>query len=461
MPLTLSPLEFDTDLLIKYNQALPRYTSYPPATEFHAHVTEAEVKTAISASNARQLPLSLYFHLPFCHSACYFCGCNVIVSNNQRIAQDYLGYLHQEIQQKAQLMDCQRPVTQLHWGGGTPNYLNLEQVDHLWQSINQHFHLTKDAEVSIEINPRHVDKNYIFALRAMGFNRISFGIQDFNPQVQRAINREISEEKLFAVMDWIRAADFASVNVDLIYGLPGQTLASFRETIAKTVQLDPNRIAVFNFAYVPGLKAIQRKIDPQALPCPEEKLAILKQSITDLTDSGYVFIGMDHFAKPDDELALAQRQGTLKRNFQGYTTQPEAELFGFGLTSISMLDDIYFQNHKRLKDYYQAVTEGRLPLEKAVQLGPDDQLRRQIIMGLMCHFALDYHQIERQYHLNFGQYFAQELTALKPLAADGLLEIQSQGLTITPKGRLLIRNIAAVFDVYRRSVQPVAFSQTI
>lgn len=388
MKTLLETVEFNADLLRKYNQPIPRYTSYPPATELRPDFQEAHYREAIAASNQRRSPLSLYFHIPFCQSACYFCGCNVIVSNNKNVALPYLEYLIQEIKQTSALIDRTRQVFQLHWGGGTPNYLTLQQVGLLWRTINRYFNLAANAEISIEINPRYVDKNYIFSLREIGFNRISFGIQDFNPEVQLAVNRVQPEEMLFNVMDWIKDAGFQSVNVDLIYGLPYQTLQTFEKTVEKTLKLDPDRIAVFNFAYVPWLKPVQRNISEEALPSAQEKLEILKMTIEELTHSQYLFIGMDHFAKPNDELAIAQENGTLKRNFQGYTTQDDAELFGFGITSISMLHDVYAQNHRRLKDYYYAIESGRLPLEKGIMLNRDDTIRRDAIKELMCHFQL-------------------------------------------------------------------------
>jgi oxygen-independent coproporphyrinogen-3 oxidase len=457
----LADLQFDADLLQKYNQALPRYTSYPPATELTDDFSPTDGQAAIAASNQRQTPLSLYFHLPFCQSACYFCGCNVIVSNSQKAAENYLEYLIQEIEQKAALIDTSRPVAQLHWGGGTPNYLNLDQVERLWTAINRHFTFAPEAEISIEINPRYVDRNYVFSLRALGFNRLSFGLQDFNSQVQEAVNRILPEERLFEVMAWIKEARFESVNVDLIYGLPHQTLQTFRDTIQKTILLDPNRIAVFNFAYIPWIKAVQKNIAEKALPSPAKKLDILKMTIEELTRSRYVFIGMDHFAKPDDELAIAQKNNQLKRNFQGYTTQPDAELVGFGLTSISMFKDIYSQNHKRLKDYYAAIDAQAMPIEKVIKVNQDDQIRREIIMELMCHFHLAFDLIEEKYGINFNDYFALELADLQSLAEDDLVKISKTEIKVTPHGRLLIRNIASKFDIYLRKEQIKRMSNSI
>ncbi|MBD2432934.1 MULTISPECIES: oxygen-independent coproporphyrinogen III oxidase [Fischerella] len=460
MVLQIPGVKFDIDIIKKYDIPTPRYTSYPPATELNEAFTASEFEEAIAASNQRKTPLSLYFHIPFCQSACYFCGCNVVISHNKNIAKPYLEYLGREIKHTASLIDTDRKVVQIHWGGGTPNYLSLEQVEKLWNNITRHFHLDPQAEISLEINPRYVDKDYIFFLKEIGFNRISFGIQDFNPQVQAAINRVQPEKALFEVMDWIREAGFQSVNVDLIYGLPYQTYQSFHETIKKTIELDPDRIAVFNFAYVPWIKPAQKKIAKDALPAAQEKLEILKMTIEELTNSQYLFIGMDHFAKPHDELAIAQRNYTLKRNFQGYTTWGQAELFGFGATSVSMLEDAYAQNHKRLSDYYQLIDAGVLPIAKGIKLTGDDILRRDVIMRLMSHAKLHKPDIENKYHICFDEYFAKELAALKVLESDGLVSLSKKEIGITEIGRLLVRNIAVNFDAHR-NIQEQKFSRAI
>jgi oxygen-independent coproporphyrinogen-3 oxidase len=454
---------FNSELLVKHDRPTPRYTSYPPATELHEGFEEAEFLDAIARGNEKKTPLSLYFHIPFCESACYFCGCNVIVTGlKDKVVNPYFDYLFKNIERTAALIDRDRPVVQLHWGGGTPNYLSLEQVERLWNKIHEHFTFAEDAEISIEVNPRYIDRNYVLFLRNLGFNRISFGIQDFDPDVQEAINRVQPEEMLFNVMSWMREAAFESVNVDLIYGLPHQTLGSFSDTIEKTIRLNPDRIAVFNFAWVPWMKPIQKKLPEEALPQPSEKLEIFHMTIDKLTENGYVFIGMDHFAKPDDELTLAQQEGKLHRNFQGYTTQPNSELFGFGLTSISMLHDVYVQNHKNLKDYYRAIEDGKQPIEKGVKLAEEDNiLRREIIMELMCHFCLDKWEIEDKYYIDFPRYFIDEEEKLKDLEQDGLLVNLPDRIEVTPSGRLLIRNIAYVFDTYTPHLQQRRFSKTI
>lgn len=465
MKVSQPTIEFNSHLLQKYDKPIPRYTSYPPATQLSSDFSETDFRSGVAIGNYKKTPISLYCHIPFCETACYFCGCNTVITKRKEVAEPYLEYLARDIEQTASLIDSTRKVHQLHWGGGTPNYLNLNQIEFLWTTLNRHFNIERTAEISIEVNPRYIDRNYIFCLRSLGFNRISFGIQDFNPQVQEAINRVQPEAMLFDVMDAIRAAGFESVNVDLIYGLPYQTLATFRDTIRKTIELNPDRIAVFNFAYVPWLKPVQKNMPVEALPSAAEKLAIFQMTIEELTNNGYVYIGMDHFAKPNDELAIAQNQGELHRNFQGYTTKPESDLFAFGVTSISMLNDVYVQNYKRLKEYYQAIDQGKLPLEKAVCLSQDDILRRTIIMELMCQFRLSQNDLEAKYHLgfdlDFDSYFSPEIPQLKALEADGLIKVFSDGIEVTPTGRLLIRNIASVFDTYLTGHGEKTFSKSI
>ncbi|MEC4814527.1 MAG: oxygen-independent coproporphyrinogen III oxidase [Scytonema sp. PMC 1069.18] len=453
-------VKFDFDLIKKYDTPAPRYTSYPPATELTETFTAGDFKDAIATSNTRKSPLSLYFHIPFCQSACYFCGCNVVVSNNKNIAEPYVEYLLQDISNTANLIDSDRKVVQIHWGGGTPNYLSTQQVQRLCTGITKHFDISSSAEISIEINPRYIDRDYIFFLRDIGFNRISFGIQDFNPQVQEAVNRIQPQEMLFDVMSWIRQANFESVNVDLIYGLPYQSVQTFQETVRKTIALNPDRIAVFNFAYVPWIKPVQKNIPKDTLPPAQEKLEILEMTVEELTSKQYLFIGMDHFAKLNDELAHAQRDRSLKRNFQGYTTQAQSELFGFGATSISMLEDTYAQNHKNLRDYYKAIDAGILPTSRGIKLTGDDILRRDVIMSIMCHFQLHKQDIEDKYQISFDEYFYFELEQLKSLEVDGLVKLSKNHISVTEIGRLLVRNIAVIFDTHIRK-QEKHFSRAI
>ncbi|MEM6432507.1 MAG: oxygen-independent coproporphyrinogen III oxidase [Cyanobacteria bacterium P01_D01_bin.115] len=465
MTTLISAPTFDAALLNKYNQPLPRYTSYPPATELTDGSRGADFEAAIAIGTYKHTPLSLYCHIPFCETACYFCGCNTIITQHHEASEPYLNALIRNIEQVATRTQG-RVVNQMHWGGGTPNYLTLDQVERLWTALVHHFQFAEKAEISIEVNPRQLTRDYVLGLKQLGFNRMSFGIQDFDPQVQVAVNRIQPEEMLFQGMAWMREAGFESINVDLIYGLPYQTAATFRETIRKTIALDPDRIALFNFAYVPWMKPVQKKhIDPTQLPSPSEKLNIFHLSIDELTANGYQFIGMDHFAKPDDELTLAQQAGQLHRNFQGYTTKPESELLAFGITSISMLHDAYVQNHKRLQDFYRAIAAHQLPIARGVTLSHDDILRRAVIMELMCQFELSKAAIETKYHLSFDQdfddYFASERPALETLEADGLVRLTPNHIEVTPAGRLLIRNVAAVFDTYLRQPQKRQFSQAV
>ncbi|MGD1873933.1 MAG: oxygen-independent coproporphyrinogen III oxidase [Mastigocoleus sp.] len=460
MVFQMPDVKFDIDIIKKYDIPTPRYTSYPPATELNESFTAEDFQRAIASSNHRKSPLSLYFHIPFCESLCYYCGCNVVIAPKHDIAKPYLEYLKREIKQTTSFIDSDREVVQLHWGGGTPNYLSQQQVEMLWGEIANNFKINPNAEISLEINPTHITKEYIFTLKKLGFNRISFGIQDFNLQVQTAVNRIQPEAMLFQVMDWIREAGFESVNVDLIYGLPYQTSESFRETIHKTLKLNPDRIAVFNFAYVPWLKPAQKKLPIQALPSPQEKLEIFHMTISELTKNQYIFIGMDHFAKPHDELAIAQRNLTLKRTFQGYTTHAETELLGFGATSVSLLDAAYAQNHKKLRDYYQAIDEGLIPVSRGFSLNQDDVIRRDVIMCIMSNFQLYKPDIEAKYNINFNEYFASELASLPPLEADGLIKISPNYISVTDVGRLLVRNIAVIFDSYIRKKEQ-QFSRAI
>ncbi len=454
-------VKFDLELIKKYDKPAPRYTSYPTAAEFTEDINHEIFTKKIIQSNERKSPLSLYFHIPFCESACHFCACNVIISRRKEVVEPYLQYLFKEIEKTSSLIDKDRKVVQYHWGGGTPNYMNNQQMKSLFEKSKQHFEFDKDAEISIEIDPRYIDKEGIFFLRELGFNRLSFGIQDFDPKVQEAVNRIQPEEMIFNVMKWARDAGFESVNIDLIYGLPYQTLETFTDTVEKTIKLNPDRIAVFNFAYVPWLKPLQRNIIEEALPPAQVKLDILKMTIEKLTDAGYVFIGMDHFAKPDDELAVAQRERTLHRNFQGYTTKAGAELFGFGATSISMLYDIYAQNYKKIRDYYNAVDAGIIPIARGVLLNEDDIIRRDVIMKLMCHFRLVKDEIEKAHNIDFDEYFKTELEELKQLEQDGLINIYPDRIDVTPAGRLLIRNIAVVFDIYTKAKKEQKFSKAI
>jgi len=452
-------IDWDLALIQKYNYSGPRYTSYPTALEFSADYGEENFRSAVARYPER--PLSLYVHIPFCHKLCYFCGCNKIVTRQQHKADHYLDALEQEIIHRAPLF-ADRRVSQLHWGGGTPTYLNKAQISRLMGLLRSHFQFDVDAEISIEVDPREIELDVLDHLRSEGFNRLSMGVQDFNKEVQRLVNREQDESFIFALIKRARDIGFTSTNIDLIYGLPKQTPESFAFTLSRVAELSPDRLSVFNYAHLPTLFAAQRKIKDADLPSAQQKLDILQQTIVSLTDAGYQFIGMDHFARPDDELAVAQREGVLHRNFQGYTTQGDTDLLGMGVSAISMIGDSYAQNQKELKAYYQQVDDTGNALWRGIALTRDDCIRRDVIKALICHFRLDFSRVENQWDLRFNDYFAEDLKLLKPLANDGLVEINEQGIEVTAKGRLLIRNICMCFDVYlRQKARMQQFSRVI
>ena len=444
-----SEIIWDFDLIQKYNQSGPRYTSYPTALEFSENYHDDDFKVA--AARYPDRPLSLYIHIPFCHKLCYFCACNKIITRHQHKVDIYLDYLEREITQRAPLFK-NRLVTQIHWGGGTPTYLDEAQSSRLMGLLREHFTVSDEAEISIEMDPREVDLSMLNHLRNIGFNRISMGIQDFNKEVQKLVNREQDEEFIFALMKRAKELGFVSTNIDLIYGLPKQNVESFMFTLEKVVELNPDRMSVFNYAHLPSRFAAQIKIKDDMLPPPETKLTILQKTIEFLGNNGYKFIGMDHFAKPDDELAIAQSEGVLHRNFQGYTTQEECDLLWMGVSAISLLGDTYAQNHKELKQYYAEIEECGIALHKGLALSQDDCIRRDVIKALICNFKLDFDRLSETYHINFNEYFAEDLALLKPLAEDGLLTLTDKSIVVSPRGRLLIRNICLCFDVYSRQL---------
>ncbi|EIB97632.1 MULTISPECIES: oxygen-independent coproporphyrinogen III oxidase [Pantoea] len=452
-------IAWDQALIEKYNYAGPRYTSYPTALEFSEDYTETDFQHAVARYPGR--PLSLYVHIPFCHRLCYFCGCNKQVTRQRHKADRYLDVLEQEIIQRAPLFR-QRRVTQLHWGGGTPTFLDRQQVSRLVGLLKQHFNVTDDAEMSIEVDPREMAPDMIDHLRSLGFNRLSMGVQDFNKAVQARVNRVQDEEVIFSLMARAREQGFRSTSIDLIYGLPLQTPDSFAWTLERVVALNPDRLSVFNYAHLPALFAAQRKIKEDELPSARQKLDILQQTIATLTQQGYHYIGMDHFAKPQDELAVAQRDGKLHRNFQGYTTQGDSDLLGLGVSAISMVGDSYAQNQKDLNSWYSSVEQQGNGLWRGVALTRDDCLRRDVIKTLICHFSLDFAATEAQWGICFHDYFAEDLALLKPLIADGLVEQTTTGLEVTGIGRLLVRNICMCFDRYlRQKARQQQFSRVI
>lgn len=452
-------IDWDLALIQKYNYSGPRYTSYPTALEFSENFGEAAFLQAVARYPER--PLSLYVHIPFCHKLCYFCGCNKIVTRQTHKADRYLDALEQEIAHRAPLFKG-RHVSQMHWGGGTPTYLSKAQISRLMGLLRAHFDFNSDAELSIEVDPREIELDVLDHLRGEGFTRLSMGVQDFNKEVQRLVNREQDEEFIFSLIHRARELGFTSTNIDLIYGLPKQTPESFAFTLKRVAELNPDRLSVFNYAHLPTLFAAQRKIKDADLPGAQQKLDILQETIGSLTTAGYQFIGMDHFARPNDELAVAQREGKLHRNFQGYTTQGDTDLLGMGVSAISMIGDCYAQNQKELKTYYQQVDEQGDALWRGLALTRDDCIRRDVIKLLICNFQLNFSDVEKLWDLNFAEYFAQDLKLLAPLAEDGLVAVDENRIHVTAKGRLLIRNICMCFDVYlRQKARLQQFSRVI
>jgi len=448
-------LRFDPDLIRKYDGFGPRYTSYPTADRFHAGFTAASYVDALAARNqaAPAQPLSLYVHLPFCNTICYYCACNKIITANRGRSAKYVRYVGREIDIVSSLLEGNRDVQQLHWGGGTPTFLAHEEMAALMGMLRGAFAFNADSEVSIEVDPRKVEVATVAFLRELGFNRMSLGIQDFDPGVQKAVNRIQTEAETRTVIEAARAEGFGSINADLIYGLPRQTIAGFATTLDKVIDLAPDRIALYGYAHVPHLFKAQRQIVVHELPGADKKLAILETAIDKLTRAGYVYIGMDHFAKPGDELAVALREGKLHRNFQGYSTRPDCDLLAFGISAIGKVGATYVQNVKTLDKYYEALDERRLPVMRGIALEEDDLLRREVIQKLMCEFRLDYGALERAHGIRFGERFATELAALAPLAADGLVTLAADSLDVTPRGRMLVRTVAIVFDRHLREAR--------
>jgi oxygen-independent coproporphyrinogen-3 oxidase len=445
-------ITFDLDLIKRYDKSGPRYTSYPTAPQMQTSLGEAEYRQVALQTNegASPRPLSLYFHLPFCNTVCYYCGCNKIVTKDRSRARPYLDRLEKELTLQGELYERSRPVTQLHWGGGTPTFISHEEMEQLMRQTARHFSLLPDdeGEYSIELDPREVKPGTLQLLRRLGFNRMSMGVQDFDPKVQKAVNRIQPESDTLAVLHEARQLGFRSINMDLIYGLPFQSVESFTRTLDKIIDAEPDRLSVFNYAHLPEMFKPQRRINEADLPAPSAKLEILQMVIEKLTHAGYEYIGMDHFAKPEDELAVAQKNGTLYRNFQGYSTHADCDLVGMGVTAISMVGSSYWQNVKTESEYNERLDNGRLPVFRGLLMSEDDRIRRAVIMQLICHFRLDFKQIEDQFRIRFTDYFSEELAGLASMQEDGLLELEESGLKVTDRGVLLIRNICMLFDAY-------------
>jgi oxygen-independent coproporphyrinogen III oxidase len=447
-----TPIQFDSELIGRMTQQGPRYTSYPTADRFSANFQMGDYLQAVAQTKlaGARNPLSLYIHIPFCESLCYYCGCNKIITKNHSKAETYLVYLKQEVDMQAALFAGMNRVEQLHFGGGTPTYLSDEEMGDLVKHLRKSFSFVSDAggEFSIEIDPRTVDPARIHSLRAQGFNRISLGVQDFDPEVQKAVNRIQPEELTIRAIEAAREADFKSISIDLIYGLPKQTVMTMSTTLSKVIAADPDRISIYNYAHMPHLFKSQRLIADDEIPSAQAKLDMLSLCVRRLTDAGYVYIGMDHFAKPNDALAVAQRQGRLHRNFQGYSTHAGAEMVSCGVSAISAVGSTYSQNEKSLEHYYERIERGELPIARGLKLNNDDLLRRMVIQMLMCNFELSTKVFELAYPISFSSYFARELEKLREFEEDGLLSIDEDWLTVTPKGRFLVRNICMAFDRY-------------
>jgi len=455
------------ELIRKYDRPGPRYTSYPTAVEFNDSFGPGQYADALERANrASTEPLSLYAHLPFCRQRCTFCGCHVVISRKEDLAGRYLGYLHREIDMLARKLPHRRRVTQYHWGGGTPTFLTVDQMAALHAKVREHFEVDPAGEVAIEVDPRATTHEQIDLLKELGFNRISMGVQDFDPDVQEIIHRGQTEEQTRELYAYCRAKGFHSVNLDLIYGLPLQTLEKFHRTVQVVNELRPDRIALYSYAHVPWVRAQQKWIKPEDLPSPETKLRLFVTARQMLLDGGYVAIGMDHFALPEDELATAIASRTLHRNFMGYTVKKGSDMVAVGISGIGDVQGVFAQNVKKLSDYYQALDEGRFPVERGYALDRDDLIRREVISRIMCNFHLDRREIETRFGIDFGSYFAPELAALASPdgpVAHGFLEIHPDHLEVVGNGRLFVRNVAMVFDRYLKTKgkdKPI-FSRTV
>ena len=457
----MKELSVDLDLVRKYDVPGPRYTSYPPATRFSEEYDANRLNELIQANKQSQRDLSLYCHIPFCESLCWFCGCTTVITSQHREGTGYLDYLDREMVLFCEEGIGNRKIVQMHLGGGTPTFLKPDEIKRLGSIIHRHFGETTGGEAGVEVDPRRLTKEHVTALWEAGFNRASMGVQDNNAKVQKAVNRIQPMDITHASVEWLRETGFESINIDLIYGLPFQTESSFEKTLDEIIGLSPNRLAVFSYAHVPWIKPAQKILERDNLPTPETKLNLLKLIIEKLTSEGYVYIGMDHFARPDDELAVAQNQKTLQRNFQGYSTFGGADIHAFGMSSVSQIPDAYWQNIKDLKDYYRSLDDGKTPVSKACLLTGQEKKHRTVITRLMCDLSLDYDDLSSNLDINFREEFATSLAGLEDMEKDGLLRQNESGLTVTDAGRLFIRNIAMRFDPEIESSSTTRYSRTI
>jgi oxygen-independent coproporphyrinogen-3 oxidase len=455
----------DFDVLKKFDKPGPRYTSYPTAPLFSPSFTSSDFTREITEINRGPAGrhISLYFHFPFCEKLCYFCGCNMMVTRDRSEIRRYNEYLKKEIDLLRPMLTDDTKVSQMHWGGGTPSYLDPSEILDIGEFIKKRFEFDDDIEASVEIDPRGLTREHMAALSEIGFNRTSFGVQDFNPAVQEAINRVQSEDITRQTVAWAREFGFHSINLDLIYGLPHQSLESFAETVNRVIDISPDRLAVFNYAHVPWLKKHQNLIPADALPTADQRLAILQMTIEKLIAAGYVYIGMDHFAKPDDDLAVAQNTHSLYRNFQGYSTRAGCDVYAFGLSAISQFENVYAQNLKNLKEYYARIDSSEAATMVGYRMTPDDHIRKETIMQLMCNLVIDKRRVEQKFGIDFDDYFRADLEKLIGFVNDGLLEIGPDSIRVVNSGILVIRNIAMCFDAYLETMmkeKPV-FSKTV
>ena len=464
--------DFDAALLRRYDRPGPRYTSYPPAPHFTSDFDERALREAARESNGDPIPraLSLYVHVPFCTSPCFYCACNRIITRDRSRIGPYLASLYREIDLAAAMFDRDREVVQLHFGGGTPNFLAPEHLAEVVETLRRHFRFADrdDRDISIELDPRTLSAGDVAELAAIGFNRASLGVQDFDPRVQAAVNRMQTVEETVSIIDACRRHHMRSVNVDLIYGLPRQTMQGFAVTLNEVIAARPDRLAIYGYAHLPKLFVAQRRIATESLPSPDQKLDLLALAIDKLSTAGYVYIGMDHFALPDDELARARENGSLHRNFMGYTTHAQTDLIGFGVSAISRVGTTYSQNARDLPEWQAAISEGCLPVSRGLHLTSEDVLRADLIQGLMCQAVVSIPDLEARHHVDFREHFHDALAALEPMIEDGLVRISSDAITVTTRGRLLLRNIAMCFDAYLNrpaasapTVAPVMFSRAI
>jgi oxygen-independent coproporphyrinogen-3 oxidase len=459
----LDTIQWDADLIRRYDLAGPRYTSYPTAVQFHDDIGPFDLLHALRDSRKAKRPLSLYVHVPFCAHICYYCACNKVITKDRGRALPYLEKLEREIEIISRYIDRNQPIEQLHFGGGTPTFLSHDELRRLMQHLRQHFKLLDDdsGDYSIEIDPREADWSTMGLLRELGFNRVSLGVQDLDPEVQRAVNRLQTLEETRAIVEAARTLQFRSVNIDLIYGLPKQTPERFARTVAEIIALQPDRLSLFNYAHLPERFMPQRRISADDLPTPADKLSMLQTSIEQLTRAGYRYIGMDHFALPDDELAIAQEEGTLQRNFQGYTTHGHCDLIGLGVSAISQVGDLYSQNGSDIANYQQTLGNGQLATRRGLHCNADDRLRRAVIQQLICHFELRFADIEQAHGVVLRDYFDALWPELEQLARDGLIVLDEQGIQVHPAGRLLVRSLCMLFDRYLNDQVRQRFSRVI